>query len=450
MVNIKVDFKDTNGIIKDMNGVNNGPTGSYVRKTTGTAPYYKELNIPYARLHDASFFETYGGEYSVDVHRVFPDFDADVNDPASYIFGPTDKYIASIFEVGTKPFYRLGASIEHGYKRGTYPPKDYKKWAEICEHIILHYTQGWADGFNYDMEYWEVWNEPDCCNHDGTNPCWQGTEEEFMDFFEVSVKYLKNKFPNLKIGGPAMTGSWPTEFRAKFYKYLAERNIPIDFYAFHTYLKEPDKMYNEAERVRKSLAENGIKDIEIFVDEWNYVRAWLAEDYAYSMRTQKSLKGSSLVAGTFCSGQKSALSKLMYYNAAPSGWCGIFSSDNLGTPFKTYYSFKFFDALRQLGTYVNTEYVYDDSIYMCAATDGEKGGILVTNYSEHDTDPAKTVKFDLENIIPEQGARIKVSKIDEFYDGEVIVNEPYDGDKTHSITLDMELFSTYLIEIEPR
>ena len=40
-------------------------------------------------------------------------------------------------------------------------PKDFKKWAVICEHIIRHYTEGWADGFFYDMPYWEIWNEPD-------------------------------------------------------------------------------------------------------------------------------------------------------------------------------------------------------------------------------------------------------------------------------------------------
>ena len=82
MVNVTVDFKKTCGEIKAMNGVNNGPLGSCVRKTSGFE-LYKNLEIPYARLHDSAFSETYGGEYSVDVHRVFPDFDADENDPAS-------------------------------------------------------------------------------------------------------------------------------------------------------------------------------------------------------------------------------------------------------------------------------------------------------------------------------------------------------------------------------
>ena len=131
MENIRIAFANTCGPIKPMNGVNNGPLGSYVRKTSGFQ-LYQDLEIPFARLHDASFCATDGGEYSVDVHRVFPNFDANENDPASYVFGPTDEYIASIVAAGTKPFYRLGASIEHGRKRGTYPPKDFAKWARIC------------------------------------------------------------------------------------------------------------------------------------------------------------------------------------------------------------------------------------------------------------------------------------------------------------------------------
>ena len=44
---------------------------------------------------------------------------------------------------GTKVFYRLSHRIEHEVKKyGTLPPKDFKKWAVICEHIIRHYTEG--------------------------------------------------------------------------------------------------------------------------------------------------------------------------------------------------------------------------------------------------------------------------------------------------------------------
>ncbi len=68
MNSVKIDLSKKMGKIKPMNCVNNGPTGSKVRRTKGNFEYYQALNIPYARLHDASFYSGYGGEYSVDVH----------------------------------------------------------------------------------------------------------------------------------------------------------------------------------------------------------------------------------------------------------------------------------------------------------------------------------------------------------------------------------------------
>ena len=88
MENIRIDFKSTNGKIKNMNSVNNGPVRSV--RNFDTFDAFKAARIPYARNHDASFYANYGGEFTVDVHRIFRDFDADVNDPASYSFYSTD------------------------------------------------------------------------------------------------------------------------------------------------------------------------------------------------------------------------------------------------------------------------------------------------------------------------------------------------------------------------
>ena len=143
MAELKIDLAKRGSAIKPMNGVNNGPIGGGVRKTYGNFETYKDACIPFARNHDASFFTGYGGEHTVDVHRIFKNFDADETNPENYIFEPTDRYLQTITDAGTKVFYRLGASIEHGYKYGTRVPKDFAKWARICENIIRHYNEGW-------------------------------------------------------------------------------------------------------------------------------------------------------------------------------------------------------------------------------------------------------------------------------------------------------------------
>ena len=204
-----VDFTKVLGKVKPMHAVNNGPVYKFAEDQRITnMDAWKAAGIPYARTHDASINYTYGGEHTVDVNNIFTDFDADPYDPASYDFAITDEYLRVIDFAGTKTYYRLGSKIEHWCKKyNTLPPKDFNKWAVICEHIIRHYTEGWADGFKYDIEYWEIWNEPDLDADDSQNKrTWGGTRAEYFDLYEIASKHLKSCFPHLKIGGPALAG----------------------------------------------------------------------------------------------------------------------------------------------------------------------------------------------------------------------------------------------------
>ena len=162
MTTVTIDPAKTVGPIKPMNAVNNGPSKARADQSRGNFDSYRAARIPYARIHDANWSSIYGAPHTVDITAVFPDFDADVDDPASYDFTMTDNYLQTIVDAGTEVFYRLGQSIEHGVKKyGIMPPKDNGKWARICEHVIRHYTEGWANGYKWRITYWEIWNEPD-------------------------------------------------------------------------------------------------------------------------------------------------------------------------------------------------------------------------------------------------------------------------------------------------
>ena len=278
MSEFKIDLTKASGKIKPMHAVNNGPIDGGVRGV-GNLLDFQKAGIPFARNHDASFCANYGGEHTVDVHRIFKNFDADENDPASYVFAPTDKCVLSTVKSGAEIFYRLGASIEHGYKQGTYPPKDFEKWARICEHIIRHYNFGWANGFELGIRYWEIWNEPDCQNADGSNPCWQGTEEEFIDLYCVAATYLKEKFPSLYIGGPAFCRRQVTPFKEKFLAEVKKRNAPLDFFSYHLYKNDP-MIFAEATAANRDLLDKyGFESTATVLNEWNYVKGWLNDDF---------------------------------------------------------------------------------------------------------------------------------------------------------------------------
>ena len=449
MTKIKFDFLNLGGKIKKINAVNNGPAGAKVRGT-GNYDTYEALEIPYARNHDASFYSGYGGEHTVDVHRIFKNFDADENDPSSYTFAPTDTYIANTEAVGTKTYYRLGAAIEHDYKMGTYPPKDFHKWARICEHIIRHYTEGWADGFNYDIEYWEIWNEPDCRNADGSNPCWQGTEEQFIDFYEIAAKHLKSRFPHLKIGGPAFTSSWATPFKMAFLKAVKERDIPMDFYSFHGYMKSPTTVKDLSDVAMETLRESGLigengERPELHYNEWNYVRAWAGEEYKYSRKMSKLNKGASFIAGCMCLAQASDIDMLMYYDARPSAWCGLFNTDTLD-PLKPYYTYYMAKELPRLGKWVKAD-AKVGNIYSCAATDGRDGAVMITHFNDNDETPTEPVKICFENAKNANGFKLEYYLLDDNHDAELVREETVCSD-SFAAELDMKLYDTYLIKIK--
>ena len=384
---VTVDFSAACGKVKAMNCVNNGPFGSG-RKNDAL---YAAAHFPFARNHDAAFEASYGLEYTVDVVNVFRNFDADENDPASYDFRATDVYIARTFAAGTTTYYRLGNKIEHGKKKyGVLPPKDFRKWARICEHIIAHYVEGFADGYTYDMPYWEIWNEYDCFNADGTSPCWSGTFEEFYDFFEIAAKHLKARFPKLKIGGPAQVGA-PSAEAENFIRTMCERQVPLDFYSFHHYTPQPHSYADCVRGVRALLDKYGYTGAEIHLNEWNYVEGWAGEAIKRTYRTIPSMKGAAFVATAMLDCLYAPLDLFMYYDARPCGFNGLFGGYPSGV-YKPYYAFIAFDVLRSLGTLVNCE-SDDESIVAAAATDGENGAVMLAYYAMEADAPAKDVKI---------------------------------------------------------
>jgi hypothetical protein len=373
---ISINFLETYGKIKPMNAVNNGPAGSVVRQT-GNDAAFAAARIPYARNHDAAFYAGYGGDKTVDVHRIFRNFDADENDPASYDFKATDAYVKRVEATGTHMFYRLGAAIEHQEKCGTYPPKDFMKWARICEHIIRHYNEGWADGFAFGIEYWEIWNEPDCCNPDGTNPCWQGTNEQFVEFFCTVLPYLKGKFPSLKIGGPAFCAP-DGVLQNILLSEMQKRGITMDFYSYHCYTSEPENLLTYIKNGEKILEKYGFAGMETILNEWNYNCGWLGENFTNGIEAILGLKGASYAAACMSLAQASSLGMLMYYDARPSAYNGLFKPYTLKINY-TFYPFKMFGDLAELGNAATVEGL-EKGLYAVAATNGKKHALMLTRY----------------------------------------------------------------------
>ena len=370
---ITVDPANEVGPIRAMNSVNNGPVVAPVLgdQKIGNFETYKAARIPMARLHD-SINCVSGGAHAVDVNAIFRDFDADENDPKSYDFVFTDHYLDTIVRTGTKIYYRLGQTIEHGPKKyGVLPPKDFAKWARICEHIVRHYNEGWGWGVDtahttkniafsnqFNVVYWEIWNEPDLDVSDDPNNlpkgprCWGGTVTNYFQFYETAAKHLKAKFPDIKVGGPALCGNevWGRRFLA----YCRDTKTPLDFYSWHIYAREPRDIAEKCARMRRDMDNAGFTKAESILNEWNYVKGW-GDDWVYTLETESgrfNQKGAAFIAATMIDCQKMPLDHLMFYDArARCGMNNLFDKTTLW-PMKGYYPYLAWGRLVDCGTQI--------------------------------------------------------------------------------------------------
>ena len=401
MVKVEIDASKVVGKMKPMHAVNNGPLIGKKTQKRDNFRSFQQARIPYSRNHDASFCASYGGEHIVDVHAIFPNFDNDPYDPASYDFTLTDIFLKNILDAGTKIFYRLGSKIEHCIKKyGTLVPKDFKKWAIICEHIIKHYNCGWADGHHWNIEYWEIWNEPNLDRDDSENKRnWSGTAQEFYEFYDIASRHLKAAFPELKIGGigSALTG-YTYEWLQNFFKYLTRDGTepaPMDFFSWHIYHVEPWQMTEHAQKMRDLLDEYGYTEAESVLDEWNYVESW-GDGFTESIKVIIGHKGAAYTLATMCDAQNGTVDLLMYYDARPTIYNGLFDFYTL-EKLPGYYPFYSFASLYEKHNQV--EATSDDKmVYTLAATEGDTTSAVVCYYTNERGTEKKTISLDMKNM----------------------------------------------------
>ncbi|KAA5546577.1 GH39 family glycosyl hydrolase [Adhaeribacter rhizoryzae] len=180
----------------------------------------------------------------------------DQNGNPVYNWTIVDKIMDTYVERGMRPLAQLGFMPEalstkpqpyrHTWQPGqpyekiytgwTYPPKDYKKWADLIYAWVQHSVERYGKE-KVETWYWELWNEPD-------SPYWSGTVEEYCKLYDYSADAVKRALPTAKIGGPHVTG--PAGNRgAKFLQTFLEHCVrgtnyvtgqkgsPLDFIAYH-------------------------------------------------------------------------------------------------------------------------------------------------------------------------------------------------------------------------
>ncbi len=383
------------GKIKPLHGVGQPP---FAGLDFGMFHYLTEAGIPFARLHDLGVLM--GGRF-VDIPCIFRDFNADADDPASYDFAFTDKLLEALDKSGVETFYRLGVTIENYQYIKAYnifPPKDNLQWAKICAGIIRHYNEGWANGYHFNIRYWEIWNEPENRCEPELNQMWTGTQQEYFDLYDVASKYLRKQFPDIKIGGYASCGFYrlytgddyqgtcPTNEDLDFYMsffddflaFVKKNKCPFDFFSWHNY-GGPEEIAICAEYVDKRLKEEGFENVEQTINEW------------HCMPDKRGTpKHAATVASAILKMQDTPLDSAMFYDArlGVSIYGGMFDPFTR-KPFGTYYAFYGFNELFKREKQLEIK-VEQQGIYAVAAKGKEDSCIMIANPTD------KACKLELE------------------------------------------------------
>lgn len=139
-------------------------------------------------------------------------------------------------------------NIETGW---AYPPKDYKRWAELIYQWVKHCVTRYGET-EVESWYWELWNEPN-----GAYLLVPNKFKEYCAMYDYASNAVKRALPTARIGGPHATGGAPRFVHDFIEHCLRDTNAatgkigaPFDFVAFHA--KGSPKLINGVVRMGMS------------------------------------------------------------------------------------------------------------------------------------------------------------------------------------------------------
>jgi xylan 1,4-beta-xylosidase len=162
-----------------------------------------------------------------------------------------DRIFDTYRQRGVRPYVEIGfmprdlstrpEPYQHHWKPGdrydtiftgwAYPPKDYRKWADLVAAWVTHCVERYGRD-EVAMWYWEVWNEPNI-------GYWRGTRPEFYHLHDAAVAAVRRALPAAKVGGPDSAGGGP--YLRDFLEHClhgtkqaaGQKGTPLDFVSFH-------------------------------------------------------------------------------------------------------------------------------------------------------------------------------------------------------------------------
>lgn len=206
--------------------------------------------------------------------------------------------------------------------------------------------------------YVEFWNEPNiqtintvplcpdllrCSDEEFVNTTfrnyeWDGTPLEFYQLFEVYAKSIKERYPKVKIGGPALwnPGANPTQYPCNqrwielFFNYVKQYNVPMDFICWTLYTDNPEDFETNYTIIQSHLDRIGYTQTQQIISEYaiNFGNKTTLPDGTV-MPNSLLAKGAAIATSLWIGLQEFDNLKMAYYYR---GNDGPFVPDGAGFP----------------------------------------------------------------------------------------------------------------------
>ena len=190
----------------------------------------------------------------------------------TYHFEKFDALIRLLLEHGIAPYISWCYNplpLQSGQKDFRSFPVSLEKYYEVIRTLSAHLKSLVGNGLYYE----EVYNEPDCFDVFFTEPY-----DQFLKLYEYGTKAIRDAGSTALVGGPAEAYVLPQaeaeQNMRQFLRFVTEKNLPLDFFSFHSYGYEKREYLTRCDQVQALLTEYGrIGKTELHLNELNAVPA---------------------------------------------------------------------------------------------------------------------------------------------------------------------------------
>lgn len=328
----------------------------------------------------------------------------------------------------------------------SYPPTDNVKWAQVLVDEYKHYTAGFSNGFTYNIDYVEIWNEVNM------GVSWYGTMDQYFQMYKEAATQLRAYDPTLKIGGPSLARLEPAWAQA-FLDFVQAENVPFDFFAWHRYTPEAIVYDQDLEQVKTWLAQRNLtSSVEIFLEEFN-IDAGNIIGTTPASESMDSYAGAEWEATVLSRMAKGGVPAAIRYkdknlwspHGGKIGDFGMLFADD--SPKKSYWIHKAWNMFNETTSPTNTRVSASGSFRDLEILAGknatsQSATILLVNK----TDDVMTTGLNLTNL-PYPGSWVETHyRVTYNYDWQVAESTARSG-TTYSRTLDLPARSTTVIRL---